>query len=224
MNDHISIYQLIAHASLLVQGVMVLLGLASLWSWAVIFGKYLEFQATFRAVANFEERFWSGIDLSELYKQISAATDNTGLEILFRAGFKEYVRLHQQVGVQPTVVVESTSRAMRVALTRELDELDARLPILATVGSVSPYIGLFGTVWGIMQSFRSLSTAHQATLSAVAPGIAEALVATAIGLFAAIPAVVAYNYFVMRIERLSVRYEAFMEEFANLLARQVHSR
>lgn len=172
----------------------------------------------------FEERFWSGIDLSKLYRQAGSNPDpDSGVEQIFRAGFKEFSRLRQQPGVDPDAVMEGVARAMRVAISREEEKLEASLPFLATVGSTSPYVGLFGTVWGIMNSFRGLATVQQATLATVAPGIAEALIATAIGLFAAIPAVIAYNRFSARSEMLIGRYYTFADEFQAILHRKVHT-
>jgi biopolymer transport protein TolQ len=175
-----------------------------------------------RAAADaFDTRFWSGEDLVSLYQKLEAnEEDLTGMERIFFAGFGEFAKLRRQVDMDPKVVLEASQRAMRVALNREIDELETHLPFLATTGSTSPYVGLFGTVWGIMNSFRALGNVNQATLSMVAPGIAEALIATAMGLFAAIPAVVAYNYYASGIERLASRYDAFSDEFLAILQRQ----
>ena len=220
--DNMSVWSLISHASLVVQLVMLTLVAASVISWVMIFQRSTAIRAAKRALDNFEDRFWSGIDLSKLYRQAGSNPDpDSGLEQIFRAGFKEFSRLRQQPGVDPDAVMDGVSRAMRVAISREEEKLETALPFLATVGSTSPYIGLFGTVWGIMNSFLGLSQVQQATLATVAPGIAEALIATAIGLFAAIPAVVAYNRFAHEIDRLSTRFESFMEEFSNILQRQV---
>jgi biopolymer transport protein TolQ len=198
---------------------------ASVVSWTYIFGKYREIQRAEQGSDEFEERFWSGIDLADLYRQLAKDEyECEGMESIFLAGFKEFGRLRQQNGITPEAIMEGTQRTMRVALNRELDRLDERLPFLATVGSTSPYIGLFGTVWGIMNSFRSLGSVKQATLAMVAPGISEALVATAMGLFAAIPAVMAYNRYSTNIGRLSNRYETFTEEFLGLLHRQAHAQ
>jgi biopolymer transport protein TolQ len=172
----------------------------------------------------FEKQFWSGIDLNQLFRQGNGRTDTDGVENIFRAGFKEFTRLRQQTGADPDAVMEGSQRAMRVALAREEEKLEAGLPFLASVASVSPYIGLFGTVWGIMNSFRGLANVHQTTLATVAPGISEALVATAIGLFAAIPAVLAYNRYSTRAETLMGNYQTFAEEFSAILHRQVHSK
>ena len=224
MNNDLSIFYLITQASLVVQLVMLILLCASVISWTFIFSKRKELKQAIRAAEQFESHFWSGGDLSRLYAQIAAEGKQlTGLEKIFVAGYKEFSRMHKVKGAQPSEKVENAQRAMHIELARELDKLDESLPFLATVGSTSPYVGLFGTVWGIMNSFRSLSTAKQATLAQVAPGIAEALVATAIGLFAAIPAVVAYNRFSTGIDRLTGRYEIFIDEFVVLLQRQAHS-
>jgi len=225
MTSELSIFTLIKEASLVVQLVMFILLLASVASWTFIFSKYREIKRAEETSDDFEERFWSGIDLSDLYRQLASEDyDSEGMENIFLAGFKEFARLRQQPGITPDAVVEGAQRGMRVALSRELDRLDERLPFLATVGSTSPYIGLFGTVWGIMNSFRSLGTVKQATLAMVAPGISEALVATAMGLFAAIPAVMAYNRYSTNIGRLANRYEAFTDEFLSLLHRQAHAK
>jgi len=223
MNNDLSIFYLITQASLMVQLVMLILLIASVISWTFIISKRKELKRAIMAAEEFEAQFWSGGDLSQLFTQISAQDKLQGLEKIFVAGYREFSRMHKVNGAQANEKVENAQRAMRIELSRELDVLDESLPFLATVGSTSPYVGLFGTVWGIMNSFRSLSTAKQATLAQVAPGIAEALVATAIGLFAAIPAVVAYNSFATGIDRLTGRYELFIDEFIVLLQRQAHS-
>ncbi len=221
MTADLSLANLVLGASPLVQGVMLLLLIASLISWNLIFRKWLALKTARQAAINFESRFWSGSDLSAFYKQISArARDAGGMEGIFEAGFKEFVRLRKQPGIDHQVVLQGAQRAMRVELSREIDSLETHLSFLATVGSTSPYVGLFGTVWGIMNSFRALGNVSQATLAMVAPGIAEALVATAMGLFAAIPAVVAYNRFSTESERLINRYDTFVEEFSTILQRQ----
>ncbi len=212
---HSSLFDLIANASLLVQLVMAILVATSLFSWTVIFQKARELKRAEEEASSFEERFWSGIDLADLYKQLVKA-EPEGLEGVFVAGYQEFVRLFKRKAPLD-LLSESTERTMRVAIDRALEELEHRLPWLATVGSTSPYVGLFGTVWGIMNSFRSLENVQQATLAAVAPGIAEALIATAIGLFAAIPAVIAYNRYAVRIERLARQYGNFSEELLCLL-------
>jgi biopolymer transport protein TolQ len=221
MSSDLSLLNLILHASLVVQLVLLVLVLASVTSWTMILdrGRVL---GKARKLANaFEERFWSGGDLSALYKDLSADDKgNHGLAAIFRAGFKEYVRMRKVEGNDTMAVLQGAERSMRVALSREMDRLEANLAFLATVGSTSPYVGLFGTVWGIMHAFHALGNVDQATLALVAPGISEALVATAIGLLAAIPAVIAYNRYSNQVERLNNRYEEFMEEFSSLLQRQ----
>ena len=225
MNEEMSIIGLMLNASFVVQLVMLMLIAASVLSWVIIFQRGRLLSATRQQMQAFEDRFWSGVDLSQLYRQVTGSPDeNSGLEQIFRAGFKEFSRMRQQSGVDPDAVMDAVQRAMRVAISREEEKLEQHLPFLATVGSTSPYVGLFGTVWGIMNSFRGLATVQQATLATVAPGIAEALVATAIGLFAAIPAVVAYNRFSARSEMLIGRYYTFAEEFSSILHRRVHAR
>jgi biopolymer transport protein TolQ len=219
-ND-MSLLTLISGASLPVQLVMLILLITSLFSWWYIFIKVATIKRAETESEDFENKFWSGGDLNKLYESVTAGRRKPqGMASIFEAGFKEYIRHKQQGKMEVSDVMEGSRRAMRAAYNRELDDLDAHLPFLASVGSVSPYIGLFGTVWGIMNSFRGLSSVAQATLSQVAPGIAEALIATAIGLFAAIPAVIAYNRFASSVDRLSVRYESFMEEFTNILQRK----
>lgn len=198
---------------------LILLGF-SVACWAMIFQRRKILNAAQTELQAFEDKFWSGADLSKLYAEISARTNVQGIENLFVAGFKEFARLRKSHISSPQVVVEGTHRAMRVALSREVDSLETHLPFMATVGSISPYIGLFGTVWGIMNSFIALGAVEQATLAMVAPGIAEALVATAMGLFAAIPAVMAYNRFSHHVEKLENSYGNFMEEFSSILQRQ----
>lgn len=225
-NEPLSIFYLVANASLLVQLVMALLLLASVVSWAMILQRGFYQSKARRAFLRFERQFWSGIDLTQLYRQGNSRANNgatDGIENIFRAGFKEFSRARQQPNTDKDAIMEGTQRAMRVALSREEEKLEANLPFLASVASVSPYIGLFGTVWGIMNSFRNLANVQQATLATVAPGISEALVATAMGLFAAIPAVLAYNRFSARAEQLSGNYETFAEEFSSILHRQVHA-
>jgi len=215
----LSILSLIAKASPVVQAVMLILLMASVISWTLIVIKVKVLGAARRNAEKFEEAFWSGSDLRKLYEGVSRQASTQGLETIFAAGFKEYLRQAGVGGKQYFSQIEMISRAMRVAMTREIEALESNLSFLATVGSTSPYIGLFGTVWGIMNSFRALSDAQANTLSAVAPGIAEALIATAIGLFAAIPAVIAYNRFSDDVERLVTRYDSFVEEFIALLQR-----
>lgn len=223
MNEELSIISLFIDASILVQAVMLLLLAASVISWTFIIQKASQLKQARSEGDVFEKRFWSGIDLVELYKQVAKRrSEMTGMAVLFEAGFGEFARLRNQGGVEPMAMVEGAQRSMRVAMSREVDALESNLSFLATVGSTSPYVGLFGTVWGIMNSFRALGGAEQATLSMVAPGIAEALVATAMGLFAAIPAVIAYNRYANDVERVVNRYDTFMEEFSTLLQRQAH--
>ena len=223
MQADMSIVGLFLQASLLVKFVMFTLLCLSVMSWTVILQRRSLLTSAKNKSAKFEDKFWSGVDLNRLYKELSARPDNTGLESLFVTGFKEYSRLNKLNSKVPDAVMDGTSRAMRVTLSRELEKLEANLPLLATIGSTSPYIGLFGTVWGIMNSFIALGAVQQATLAMVAPGIAEALIATAIGLFAAIPAVIAYNKFSHQVEQLESSYVNFVEEFANILHRQVSS-
>jgi len=223
VEQEISILGLVADASLIVQLVMFSLFLASLVSWYFIFQRGAFFKNAKRDQLVFEERFWSGMDLTQLYKDASAGQSRAGLELVFKAGFKEFNRLKQQEQIDSSAVMEGTLRAMRVALSRESERLDSHLPFLATVGSTSPYVGLFGTVWGIMNSFLGLAQQQQATLATVAPGISEALIATAMGLFAAIPAVVAYNRFSASADALYGSYETFADEFSSILHRNVHA-
>jgi len=219
----LNLWSLLAHASLPVQFVMVLLLLASIASWVIIFRKQRVLGGTEKSAEGFEEKFWSGADLTQLYRD---ATERnrvvTGLESIFEAGFREFSRLRQRKGVDPRTQLEGAQRGMRAQLAREVDALEQNLEFLANVGSISPYVGLFGTVWGIMISFQGLANMKEATIATVAPGISEALIATAMGLFAAIPAVWAYNRFATRVERLNVRYEAFAEDFSSILQRQAH--
>lgn len=223
MTNDLSIVHLITQAGPIVKLVMLMLVMASVISWTFIFAKYKEFQSAFKVTNTFEKRFWSGIDLNELSRQVgSDHYDRSGMESIFHMGFQEYKRLNDQQGMEPMHVVEGARRAMQAQYTREMDLLDNHLPFLATVGSTSPYVGLFGTVWGIMSSFQALGNMKQATLALVAPGISEALVATAMGLFAAIPAVVAYNRFSTNADRLATRYETFMDDFTTVLQRQAH--
>jgi biopolymer transport protein TolQ len=220
----LSIINLVLHASVLVQLVMLLLLGLSVMSWFIIFRKRQIMTIARAAAKQFETRFWSGGDLAQFYKELSARSERMrGMEGIFHAGFKEFVRLRQQPGLETRDIREGVQRAMRVALNRETEALEHHLPFLATVGSTSPYVGLFGTVWGIMNSFHALGNVNQATLAMVAPGISEALVATAMGLFAAIPAVIAYNRYSTETDRLVNRYDNFMEEFASVLQRQAHS-
>lgn len=220
MNDSVLMYFI--NAGFVVKTVMLLLLLASVASWTIICQRVWFFHRARRAAHHFEEAFWSTTDLSKMYAEFNQHQDELeGMETIFHAGFREFTRLRKQAGMAPEAILEGAQRAMRIAYAREMEQLELHLSFLATVGSISPYVGLFGTVWGIMTSFHDLSKAQQATIAMVAPGISEALVATAMGLFAAIPAVVAYNRFDNHVERLSSQYATFMEEFANILYRQI---
>ncbi len=217
----LSFIRLIQNASILVQLVMGLLLLVSLMSWWYIFLKMFTVRRAINQSAAFEDAFWAESDLNHLYQKTrDAGADAGSMERIFSAGLSEYVKLKKKSNVDNNAVMDGARRAMRATYQREMDNLESHLSFLATVGSVSPYVGLFGTVWGIMNAFRGLANVGQATLAHVAPGIAEALVATAMGLFAAIPAVVAYNRYAHDVGRLSSRFESFMEEFSNVLQRQ----
>ena len=223
MQNELQILDLVMQASWLVKGVMLLLLLASISSWIIIFRKRQILNKAEKDADAFEEKFWSGTDLTALHESITTGHRKTdGMEKIFESGFSEFLRMRQQGRMGPNAMVEGSQRAMRIALTRETEELEFRLNFLATVGSTSPYIGLFGTVWGIMTSFHQLANVNQATIAMVAPGISEALIATAMGLFAAIPAVIGYNRFSNQVERLEVRYDHFKEEFSSILQRQAH--
>ena len=223
MSADLSFFSLITGASVVVQLVMLLLLSVSVMSWTMIFRKRSALIEARIDADRFEDNFWSGGDLATLYHKVAGRGDELrGLANIFVAGFKEFTRLRKRSGSDPMAVLEGAQRSMRVALSREMDELETHLSFLATVGSTSPYVGLFGTVWGIMNAFRGLGNAHQATLAMVAPGIAEALIATAMGLFAAIPAVIAYNRYSNDVERLENRYDNFLEEFSSILQRQAH--
>lgn len=224
MPEQLSIFELVANASLLVQLVMLVLLIASVASWMMIFQRWIYLRKVTSDVEAFEEHFWSGIDLRKLYGQLEGAEDLSGIEKIFVAGFKEFTRLSEQAGGDMESIMQGVQRAMRIAVSREEEQLDRSLPFLATVGSTSPYVGLFGTVWGIMNSFRSLANMTQATLASVAPGISEALVATAMGLFAAIPAVIGYNRFSARADVMMGRYQTFSDELTTLLQRAAHAR
>jgi len=220
VNSEMSILHLVLNASPVVQGVMIVLLIASVMSWALIIGKSRQLRKARIAAENFEEDFWGSSDISGTYSQLTMRRGTLdGLERIFEAGFSEFGRLRRKTG-NDDVIMDGSGRAMRIAVARESDIIEQHLPFLASVGSVSPYIGLFGTVWGIMNSFTALGNVQQATLAMVAPGIAEALIATAIGLFAAIPAVIFYNRFATEIDRLLNRYENFSEEFSTVLQRQ----
>ncbi len=225
MSSNMSILNLFLDASLIVQSIMGLLAIASILSWIIILQRSRLFKGAGASASAFETQFWSGVDLSKLYQGLSQRrTPLNGLELVFHSGYKEFMRLRKQDGVSGDAVMDGTQRSMRVSFSREIDELENGLPMLATIGSVAPYVGLFGTVWGIMNSFIALGAVKQATLTMVAPGIAEALIATAMGLFAAIPAVIGYNRFTSRIEKLENQYRYFIEEFTGLLHRKAHSR
>lgn len=216
-----NVIDLFLKAGLLVKLIMLLLIGFSIASWAIIIQRTKVLNAADREAADFEDKFWSGTDLARLYKESQARRDElSGAEQIFHSGFKEFARLHQANVHAPDAVVNGASRAMRVSFNCELESLETHIPFLGTVGSISPYIGLFGTVWGIMHAFIALGSVKQATLQMVAPGIAEALIATAIGLFAAIPAVMAYNRFTQRVNKLEQSYDNFMEEFLTILHRQ----
>ena len=222
MNED-SLLTLIANASLPVQLVMLLLLAASVFSWALMYVKRGYIRQSQTEAKTFEGRFWSGINLSDLFAQLSVRQERRfGLEAIFENGFREFARA-RKAELDNSEVVRAAHRAMKVSMSREIEMLENNLPFLATVGSVSPYVGLFGTVWGIMESFRALAGVQQATLAMVAPGISEALIATAMGLLAAIPAVVAYNRFTSDIDAMVVRYENFLEEFTGILQRQAQS-
>jgi biopolymer transport protein TolQ len=222
MNDD-SLITLIFNASVPVQLVMLVLLVASVFSWALMYVKHGYVRQSQTEAKTFEGRFWSGINLSDLFAQLSVRQERRfGLEAIFENGFREFARA-RKAELDNSEVVRSAHRAMKVSMSREIEMLENNLTFLATVGSVSPYVGLFGTVWGIMESFRALAGVQQATMAMVAPGISEALIATAMGLLAAIPAVVAYNKFTSEIDAMIIRYENFLEEFTGILQRQAHS-
>ena len=217
----LEIWTLIVNASIVVKAVLALLLAVSFLSWMFIFRKWFGIRRARVQTDGFEREFWSGNDLQALYQGSVNARHTIGsLERIFEAGFREFTKLTRQPGMDVAVVMDGTRRAMRATYQREMESLESHLSFLASVGSVSPYVGLFGTVWGVMNSFRGLATTAQATLAAVAPGISEALIATAMGLFAAIPAVVAYNRFAGDVNQLATRFDSFMEEFSNILQRQ----
>jgi biopolymer transport protein TolQ len=221
VNADVSLLSYFLHAGLVVKFVMLILAGASVFSWTYILQRNSYLKEVNNATSRFEKAFWSGEDLSHLYQECTKQKSTIeGTQAIFFAGFKEFLRFRKQQGSSIEQVMDNTRRAMRVAQMREEDKLETQLPFLAIVGSTGPYVGLFGTVWGIMQSFRALANVEQATIAMVAPGIAEALIATALGLFAAVPAVIAYNRFVTDIGRLTGRFSAFQEEFTNILMRQ----
>ncbi len=225
LSASLDVLNLLLKATVPVQIVVLLLALASLYSWYLIFRKRIALHRAARNAEYFEDEFWRRRDLPRMYARVSDEQYlASGLEAIFEAGYTEFVRLRKQTGTEPMEILHGAQRAMRVALERELDELEHHLAALASVGSVSPYVGLFGTVWGIMHAFHGLAGVQQATLQMVAPGISEALIATALGLFAAIPAVLAYNAFSAQIDRLSVRYGTFLDEFSGILHRQARAR
>ena len=216
-----SLFNYFTDAGPVVKFVMLLLLAASIVSWTLIFQRGLLLARARKTMEKFQEKFWSGIDLAKLYTETNSRMhDMSGLELIFVAGFKEFIRLRKHATAKSMEVLEGAQRAMRIANARELDTVEQHLALLATIGSTSPYVGLFGTVWGIMTSFQALGNVQQASIALVAPGISEALIATAMGLFAAIPAVIAYNRFNNDIERLQNRYETFQEEFSTILQRQ----
>ena len=219
MNQDFSIVSLIMHASLVVQLVMGGLLLTSLASWTVIFGKLFGLRKVRSTNEEFEREFWTGRNLNDLYSDAAQRSDGAPMERIFASGMREFMKLRERRVVDPAALLDGSRRAMRASLHRELDTVESNLSFLATVGSVSPYVGLFGTVWGIMHAFVGLSNLQQVSLATVAPGIAEALVATAIGLFAAIPAVIAYNRFARDIDRIAMQMDTFTEEFSNILQR-----
>ncbi|HEX5352619.1 MAG TPA: protein TolQ [Rhodanobacteraceae bacterium] len=224
MNGSINILDLVIHASLPVKIVLLILVVFSFTSWVIIFRKKAMLDAATRNADGFEERFWSGVDLAALFREVgSRAGEAGGLAAVFESGFREFVRHRQRDSEDRRAVLEASERAMRVAGTREVEKLERNLEYLANVGSISTYVGLFGTVWGIMVAFQGLGTLKQATIATVAPGISEALVATAMGLFAAIPAVWAYNRYSTRLERLTIRYDTFQEELSSVLHRQMQA-
>ncbi len=224
MEAEMSLFSLVTRASFLVQVVMMILLSASVLSWVIIVLKYKVLKLARAEAVRFEDQFWSGINLSDLYQQVKRKNEERrGIARIFEAGFSEYVRTHKNK-TNPEMMLASVQRSMKVAVAREEDSLDSHLSLLATIGSISPYIGLFGTVWGIMRSFIALGAVEHASLAMVAPGIAEALIATAMGLFAAIPAVIAYNRYAESVDRLSSTYENFAEEFATILQRQSNAR
>ncbi len=219
MNQDLSIFTLVTQASFVVQLVMAGLMIASLASWTVIFGKLFGLKRVRAANENFEREFWAGKNINGLYAEAVARTDGAPMERIFASGMREFIKLRERHVTDAGSLLDGARRAMRASFQRELDAIEAHLSFLATVGSVSPYVGLFGTVWGIMHAFVGLANMTQVTLATVAPGIAEALVATAIGLFAAIPAVIAYNRFARDIDRTAIQLETFIEEFSNILQR-----
>jgi len=223
MSGDLNIPALVLGASLPVKLVLILLIVFSFTSWVIIFRKKAMLDRAMRGADEFEERFWSGADLAALFREVTAHGDQlTGIESIFEAGFREFARLRQRRAMDARTMLEGAQRGMRVAETREIDRLEQNLEFLANVGSISPYVGLFGTVWGIMIAFQGLANVKEATIAMVAPGISEALIATAMGLLAAIPAVWAYNRYQNKLERVNTRFDTFVEEFSSILQRQAH--
>lgn len=224
MSGELNVLGLIWNASVFVKLVMGVLIAFSFLSWMIIFRKKAMLDRAMSGANEFEERFWSGADLAGLFREVSGrGNDITGIESIFEGGFREFARLRQRRGLDPRTMLEGAQRAMRVAATREVDRLEQSLEFLANVGSISPYVGLLGTVWGIMTAFQGLASVKEATIAMVAPGISEALIATAMGLVAAIPASWAYNRYSNKLERVAVRYDTFVEEFSSILQRQSHA-
>ena len=223
MNGDLNILALVLGASIPVKLVLALLIFFSFASWVIIFRKKAMLDRAMRSADEFEERFWSGADLAGLFREVTAQGERiTGIESIFEAGFREFARLRQRRQMDARMMLEGAQRGMRVAETREIDRLEQNLEFLANVGSISPYVGLFGTVWGIMIAFQGLANVKEATIAMVAPGISEALIATAMGLLAAIPAVWAYNRYSNKLERVNTRFDNFVEEFSSILQRQAH--
>ena len=222
MNGGLNVFEIVADASWPVKIVMLVLMLFSFMSWVIIIRKYSQMKAAMENAESFEERFWSGADLAQLFREVSNnGSDNGGMENIFESGFREFVRQRQRRVSDMRTVIEGSERAMRVAGTKEIGALERNLEFLANVGSISPYVGLFGTVWGIMGAFQGLGEMKDVTIAVVAPHISEALIATAMGLFAAIPAVWAYNRYANKVERVASHYEVFQEEFSSVLQRQI---
>ncbi|WP_284320893.1 protein TolQ [Dyella acidisoli] len=224
MNGGLNVFEILASASLPVKLVMLVLVIGSFFSWVIILRKYSQLKAAMENAESFEERFWSGADLAQLFREVSNNGGNSGgMENIFESGFREFVRQRQRRSTDVRTVIEGSERAMRVAGTKEIGLLERNLEFLANVGSISPYVGLFGTVWGIMGAFQGLGEMKDVTIAVVAPHISEALIATAMGLFAAIPAVWAYNRYANKVERVASRYEVFQEEFSSVLQRQIQT-
>src|SRR5215469_6877257 len=223
MNGGLNVFEILSDASWPVKLVMLALLIFSFMSWVIIIRKYSQLKAAMTNAESFEERFWSGADLAQLFREVSNGGDSGGMENIFESGFREFVRQRQRRGSDMPTVIEGSERAMRVAGTKEIGSLERNLEFLANVGSISPYVGLFGTVWGIMGAFQGLGEMKDVTIAVVAPHISEALIATAMGLFAAIPAVWAYNRYANKVERVASRYEVFQEEFSSVLQRQIQS-